>query len=148
MFIQLLSHKQTIIRHINNTYDIRTQYFENGQIQCKSRCKNGKFHCIFAPALIKYFENGQIEYTEWYKYGKFHRPGGVPAIVKYHENGTIQYMAWYKDGKFHRHGGAPAIIAYFEKTGQVKEKIWLTYWNIILFNKWVFPFSLFYDLMK
>jgi len=99
MFIQLLSHKQTIIRHINNTYDIRTQYFENGQLQQEEWFKNGKHDRPGgAPANIKYFKNGQIEEISWYVNGKLHRIA-APAVITYFKDGQIDTEEWYENGE-------------------------------------------------
>ena len=62
------------------TCEIKTNYYENGNIHYKTYCNvNKKLHNENGPAKIYYHENGLIK-SEWYYIdGKLHREDG-PAI--------------------------------------------------------------------
>ncbi len=69
---------------------VMVEYYENGQINRKENCKDGKLN----GEWVKYYENGQIESKGNCKDGKLDG-----EWVKYYENGQIESKGKYIDGE-------------------------------------------------
>ena len=66
------------------------EYYENGQLQEKSKFKDGKQHGVFES----YYKSGQLEVKAYFKNGK------VDGVSKeYYENGKLEEEKKWKDGK-------------------------------------------------
>jgi antitoxin component YwqK of YwqJK toxin-antitoxin module len=70
--------------------EIRTIYYDTGEIKIKMRFVNSKMNGI----TKSYYKNGKLETEINYKNDKFH---GVSKI--YHQNGNIKSKVIYKNGK-------------------------------------------------
>ena len=52
------------------TYEIKANYYKNGNVQHKKYYFNGKLHNENGPAEIWYYDNGTISQEFWYNNGK------------------------------------------------------------------------------
>lgn len=90
---------------------MRRILYPNGDLRAIEHTKNGVYHRLRGPAMVRYYENGKKEEEEWWCNGVHHRNDG-PSTRYWCHNGDLGFMAFYVHGKRHR-VGAPAIQEWF-----------------------------------
>lgn len=96
------------------TYKPESTYYYNdaNKIESIKFKRDGKYHNIDFPAIIRYNEDGNINNMIYLLEGKLHRsPTDGPADICYYKNGNIRRECYWLEDKKHRSDG-PAFIWY------------------------------------